>query len=398
MLFRYVPSIVVLSVMLCLAPLVLAQSPYINKVYEFLPAPGQFTNAMPAFEEGDDAAAMCLKMEKMITGTKKQVVSLGAWGGYVVFGFDHMVENQSGKLDLQIWGNAFFSDKTNPSGGGSSEPGIVYVSYDADGNGLPDDEWYELAGSEYSSTDTHRNYSVTYYRTPADHVATPDTVNKAFVDTTFVRWKDNEGNEGYIVKNSFHKQAYYPEWIAEDSLVYKGTRLKNNARLIGTTYVQYAYDYGYVDNYPNDNIHSKLNIDWAVDEDGHKVHLPGIHFVKVMTGMQQNCGMIGESSTEVSGAADLHLTGEAEDDTLAPVKDALPGISSSTTHLLTTQVYDKIIITTATVEAVQVWDRQGRLMFSANTRHGTTVLSCPQLNRGLYLIKIGTETFKFIKQ
>ena len=30
--------------------------------------------------------------------------------------------------------------------GGNSEPGIVLVSKDMNGNGLPDDEWYELAG------------------------------------------------------------------------------------------------------------------------------------------------------------------------------------------------------------------------------------------------------------
>ena len=29
--------------------------------------------------------------------------------------------------------------------GGSAEPGIVFVSKDVNGNGEPDDEWYELA-------------------------------------------------------------------------------------------------------------------------------------------------------------------------------------------------------------------------------------------------------------
>ena len=41
--------------------------------------------------------------------------------------------------------------------GGSSEPGIVLVSKDTNGNGLADDEWYELAGSEYNSPATTKN-------------------------------------------------------------------------------------------------------------------------------------------------------------------------------------------------------------------------------------------------
>ena len=35
-----------------------ANSPYISRVYEYRPAPGQFVNTMPEYEPGDDAAAM----------------------------------------------------------------------------------------------------------------------------------------------------------------------------------------------------------------------------------------------------------------------------------------------------------------------------------------------------
>ncbi|MDR2473394.1 MAG: hypothetical protein LBD53_07550, partial [Tannerella sp.] len=30
-----------------------AQSPYINKVYDYVPAPGQFINVLPEYEPGD---------------------------------------------------------------------------------------------------------------------------------------------------------------------------------------------------------------------------------------------------------------------------------------------------------------------------------------------------------
>lgn len=41
---------------------------------------------------------------------------------------------------------------------------IVMVSYDTNMNGKPDDEWYELAGSEYYKPTTIHNYSITYTR------------------------------------------------------------------------------------------------------------------------------------------------------------------------------------------------------------------------------------------
>jgi len=40
-----------------------AQSPYIHKVYDFMPAPGQFTNDMPAYVLGDTRADMIRKAE-----------------------------------------------------------------------------------------------------------------------------------------------------------------------------------------------------------------------------------------------------------------------------------------------------------------------------------------------
>ena len=45
------------------------------------------------------------------------------------------------------------------------------VSVDVNGNGLPDDEWYELAGSEYQKPSTIKNYEITYYR--PDEAKTP---------------------------------------------------------------------------------------------------------------------------------------------------------------------------------------------------------------------------------
>src|SRR5690606_30515636 len=53
---------------------------FVTKLFEFVPAPGQFINKAP----GNLISA------EGILG-KKGMVSLGAWGGYIVLGFDHTV-------------------------------------------------------------------------------------------------------------------------------------------------------------------------------------------------------------------------------------------------------------------------------------------------------------------
>ena len=84
-----------------------AYSPYISKVLEYNPAPGQFVNTMPIYEEGDTYQTMRQKAEESISGTNNTLISLGAWGGYVTFAFDHSVVNIPGEMDFLIEGNAF---------------------------------------------------------------------------------------------------------------------------------------------------------------------------------------------------------------------------------------------------------------------------------------------------
>lgn len=282
-----------------------ANTPYITHVYEYHPAPGQFVNIMPQIAGNPEKAA-----EEQIAGNNQGMVCLGGWGGYIVFGFDHPVVNVAGGYDLLIEGNAYYQTPDDPTKG-SSEPGIVCVSQDINKNGIPDDPWYEIQGSEHNNTQTIDNYRITYYRTPADHVAAPaDKPLNFFTDTTYIYWQDNQGNEGYMPKNSFHKQDYFPEWITDNELTFTGTLLPPNGvdnAGKGINYTMTCYDYGYADAHPNTSDHAKINLEWAVGEDGMPANLTHVDFVKVYTGVYQICGMIGEVSTEITGAQDLHL-------------------------------------------------------------------------------------------
>ena len=229
-------------------------SPYITRVYEYCPAPGQFVNEMPKYEEGDTYADILQKAEESISGTNDVLVSLGGYGGFITFGFDHSVMNVPGEKDFRIWGNAFY-ELTNPdSRGGSAEPGIVMVSYDENCNGLPDDPWYELAGSEYYKPSTRHAYGITYHRPdPARPVESDET---GFLDDVYyIAWDDTDGTHGYLAKNIYHDQDYFPKWVTGDELSFTGTLLPKNAideSGEGRYYVLYSYDWGYVDNHPND--------------------------------------------------------------------------------------------------------------------------------------------------
>ena len=289
-------------------------SRYIQKVYEYRPAPGQFVNKLPTYEKGDTEETMLKKVEESIRAKNDILITLGSFGGYVTFGFDHTVVNVPGEYDFKISGNAFYaSSNPNPNApesAGSSEPGVVMVSLDKNGNGIPDDEWYELAGSEYHKPETKKNYQITYFRPAPDKIPTPEK-NSPFTDTTYIAWESNYQEKGYIVKNAYHTQDYFPKWLNADELQFAGNRLADNyvdESGNGSYYVQYACDWGYVDNHPSElEEKNSFNIEWAVDKNGNKVHLPGIDFIRVYTGVNQQCGWLGETSTELSKAEDLHI-------------------------------------------------------------------------------------------
>ncbi len=289
----------------------IANSPYISKVYDFRPAPGQFLNQIPEIEpEATTEEILSIVLEEIGHEKNPGMISLGAFGGYVVFGFDHPIVNVPGEYDFKIYGNAVDSNEAKTSG--SAEPGIVLVSVDANHNGLPDDPWFELAGSDYTKPSTLKKYKVTYYKPTAGKTPISDPDDDAIIDKEYIRWSDSTGQEGFIAKNFFHAQSYWPEWIDEETLVFEGTRLENNSINTSTTpgssnYVLLSLDWGYADNQSNNNPDYKgFNIEHAVDQDGNPVKLSQIDFVKVHTGILHCNGWLGENSTEVCGAEDLH--------------------------------------------------------------------------------------------
>lgn len=286
-------------------------SPYISKVHEYRPAPGQFINNMPEYVEGDTEADIIRKAEDCISGTNDIMISLGGFGGYVTFAFDHTVINVAGEPDFRIWGNCFYEATHPEEKGGSAEPGIVMVSYDSNCNGIPDDEWYELAGSDYHNPATRHNYTVTYRCPDPAHTPVEDEDYSFIDDLEYIPWSDSEGNNSFMPKNIFHDQCYWPLWLSDKQLSFTGTCLPQNGvdkSGTGTYYVLYSYGWGYADNHPNEYADlNSFDISNAVDKNGNHVSLPGADFIRVYTGINQYCGWLGETSTEIARAQDLHI-------------------------------------------------------------------------------------------
>lgn len=278
------------------------------KVFEWIPAPGQFINERSVGGMTGDETTPALAAEWAEKRLAKEgFVSLGGFGGYIIIGFDHSIPSGESGYDFSVSSNSFLNSAT--AEGGSNEPGIIYVMQDVNGNGLPDDEWYELRGSETGKDGTLQDYAVTYTRPSASGMDVP--------------WQDNRGATGCIdYLKSFHSQdSYYPAWIEADSYTLRGTRLEARTELTPGTglWNNYAFDWGYADNQGSDIIQSTTGADGgesntngfhirnAIHRDMSSVRLKYIDFIKIQTGVNSKAGILGEVSTEVCGAKDLHL-------------------------------------------------------------------------------------------
>ncbi|WP_194141387.1 hypothetical protein [Flavobacterium hungaricum] len=263
-----------------------------SKLIDFVPAP---THSIYSYTTKDEAF-----QETQEILNNGNAVYLGTYGGYIVTAFDHTVINAYGKRDFTV-------KMTAGSATTKYAPVSIAVAYDANKNGIADEnEWYEIAGSEYYKATTVKNYEVTYQKPNPAAIPAAGTAAWQY-DTAYLPWKDNKNGSGKITKTTARKFSnYYPDWLG-DSYTLKGTKvtvpIKDVSDGAGTAFNVGTFEWGY-----GGIKDPSIDISWAVDKEGKKVHLPGVDFVKVYVSSFAELGANGPLTSIFEEVSDLNFT------------------------------------------------------------------------------------------
>lgn len=209
--------------------------------------------------------------------------SLGAAGGYELWRVDH-------QPSYTIEGNPFRT---------WSEPGVVWVQEDRNGNNIPDEMWYELKGGDDGQAaykdQIRRRYGITYFRS-SDSGQTNEygqLVRRVF-------WVDAKGRTGMF------SGGWPGGWgVTGDWATYTCTLLRDSGDICNDRYPNLDDSLGYVDALnleadPNNRI--KFFVSDAIRADGSVLTLNSVRFIKVQTAILYYGGIFGEVSTEINSA------------------------------------------------------------------------------------------------
>lgn len=249
---------------------------YLVKVFDYVYAPGQHAQIA---QMADTA---------QFTGNPEDnsFVYLGGFGGYISAAFKKDVINDTGK-DFAVWAMR----------GASAEPAVVWVMEDVNKDGLPNETWYQLKGSEQSVM----NYTLTYTKTDS-----------------CVNWSDSKGQSGTLVPGygAVNSKNWWWPHSQGNSISLTGTLLPDVMEDADTTSSQSwqnikgKFLWGYAENnlgedYFSEKGYNALDISNAVDAEGNNVNLTKIRFIKVQSAVFQIAGWLNEVSPEVRGASEL---------------------------------------------------------------------------------------------
>ncbi|MDR2516585.1 MAG: leucine-rich repeat domain-containing protein [Spirochaetaceae bacterium] len=250
--------------------------------FAFVPSPDQFCGTYPPIdvsgENGHNEAWVANEHTKMLRGEPYDHTGSGAywdgWSipflGYFIFGWDHSIARRDGGREIGINGNNF---------GDWTEPGIVSVMQDTNGNGLPDDTWYELKGSQHGRYGHIPRYALTVFRPWQKYHNGSQWVGHMI-------WVDNQGNSG-----SYRQQ--FPFFVDGDYITFSGGVIAFTSSVTG-----------YVDT-PT----YLFSIADAVEADGSAVDPPLTHidFARVHGAIRGMAGAFGGLSAEMKHPYDASM-------------------------------------------------------------------------------------------
>jgi hypothetical protein len=188
------------------------------------------------------------------------------------------------------------------------EPGIVWIQADDNGNGLPDETWHEVTGSDETShqADITRRYALTYFRVKG--AEPPPNEYGQIIRTIY--WVDQRGRTGIIgggwpsSGNDKGISGVNGDWIT-----YTGTILRDSKglRLNTGSNSNLSPISGYVDVYtPVDKQVCKVDVNNAIRADSSPAGLTSFRFIKVQCAYFDYATSVGEYSTEIVSGTGLN--------------------------------------------------------------------------------------------
>ncbi len=259
------------------APLAAAEDPWADEVLDYSPVePVNVGFDTPEKAVGPPVGA------GTITPGNSSLACLGVQGGSITLEFNTPVTNDPRNpmgLDCIVYGNACFAG--GDAGVKWQEPALIEISEDKNGNGLPDDVWFLIPGSE----------DFRYAPSP-DRTEPPGETN----DT------DPENIMAGTIEN--------PNLLDADP---------------GNDTDEYYWGYAelnptmrkYLDNYvrPDDPFHvgidprsgggDAFDIEWAVDQDGNAADIEQFHFIRFRAFIDREYGTLGYATPEIDAVADV---------------------------------------------------------------------------------------------
>jgi hypothetical protein len=215
-------------------------------------------------------------------------------------------------LGYEVWTGAANNIKGNAFATWH-EPGIVWVQPDNNGNGVPDETWYEHPGTDDDGGSAYKNLVTRRYAIAYFNGSGVLSYNEFLQTGRDVFWVDGKGRTGQIPGGWPHSVMQskngprVPTVDVTDALdswiIFTGTVLRDNGWMGTGSYSdnQWSGKPGYVD-----CAESRAPVRPAVRADGSPAP-SGAVFVKVQTGVFRYGGIFGDVSTEIVSADGLPL-------------------------------------------------------------------------------------------
>ena len=255
-------------------------SPFASAVLDYTPGAGQFVGD-PAFNDPTRALGAPIGGG---TGSAdlSSLVTLGGIGGSITLGFDERVMddplNPFG-IDAIIFGNAFWFQNTPTSRFG--EAGIIEISRDDNGNGLADDDWFLIPGSDLAPPCTPCMLPIAVYgQAILFHPGGPGATledSHGYADLSPTLKLGDTDADDLVDDPSATPSEFYT--VPDDPLA------------VGLT--------------PGSAGGDGFDIAWAVDPvTGQPATLDGFDFIRISTGLDAST-VFGEVSPEIDAVADV---------------------------------------------------------------------------------------------